>query len=131
MEKMHFGVAFIKFLCFICDRTPSRSFSGQIKWEIGLTFNQNINPEEKRGFAYIVLKILSVKKRFHQHIWHMDLKYWTIERFASVGSVSCMNPSYFTFQISPVDTCEEFSFVSSSFVCDHWGGWRSHANVLK
>lgn len=68
MEKMHFGVAFIKFLCFICDRTPSRSFSGQIKWEIGLTFNQNINPEEKRGFAYIVLKILSVKKQFHPHI---------------------------------------------------------------
>lgn len=47
----------------MCDRTISRFFSGQAKWEIGLTFNQNINPEEKRDFAYIVLKMLSVKKK--------------------------------------------------------------------
>lgn len=62
MEKCFFGVALI-ILCLLCDRTNSRSFSCQAKWEIGLTLNQNINPEEKGGFAYIVLKMLSVKKK--------------------------------------------------------------------
>lgn len=62
-----FGIALL-ILCLVCDRSISRSFSGQAKWEIGLTFNQNINPEEKRGFAYLVLKMLSVKKNLHPHI---------------------------------------------------------------
>lgn len=127
---MHFGVAFIKFLCFICDRAPIRSFSGQIKWEIGLTFNQNISLEEKRGFAYIVL-ILSVKTHLHPLVLAHGFEILNYREVCFSSICFLYESLLLQFPTSPIDTCEKFSFVSSSFLCDHWGGWRSHASLLK
>lgn len=86
------------------------------KWEIGLTFNQNINPEEKRCVAYIVLKIITVKKKIHPHILTRGFEILNYGEVALLHQCLFLNPSYFNFQTSPVNKMKKHSFVSSSFV---------------
>lgn len=86
------------------------------KWEIGLTFNQNINPEEKRCVACIVLKIITVKKKIHPHILARGFEIMNYGEVALLQQCLFLNPSYFNFQTSPVNKMKKHSFVSSSFV---------------